>query len=232
MLSVGIQHHPSRAELLPELLRLLEPLLVDVVSDPEPDAAPSTWRTYEAALLATPAGATHRLVIQDDAEPCDHLAEAVTAAVAARPDQLLVLCVCGQPVETAREMREAAAEGRPWAELLGQRWVPTIALVWPVGLIADGLAYMAGQRWRPDFADDERIGRICQGLHVFPVATVPSLVDHPDRVPSVMDKWPAGYGKNPDRVAVIPMGGRDARGIDWSGASHRPARRYALTPVP
>lgn len=201
--SVAIQHHPRRVDLLPPLLALLAPLDVEVVADPSPDAKPAAWRAYRLALETTPADATHRLVIQDDAEPCSNFDVLLERAIAARPDRLLVLCVCGEPRELARTMRDARERREPWAELRNPRWIPAVANVWPAALIPRALEWIDGHRWPHSFvADDEILMRAMGGLGEVALAPVPSLVDHPDRVASVIGKRRPLAGGNPGRVAA------------------------------
>jgi len=97
-LSVAIQHHPKRAHLLPALLESLAlafpGVQTEVVTDPDPDAPPSSWRTYRAALERR-LGGDSLLVIQDDAEPCDgFFAWKLERVLARHQGRLLVLCVC------------------------------------------------------------------------------------------------------------------------------------------
>jgi hypothetical protein len=206
VISVAIQHHPTRAELVAQLLPKLEPLSVDVVSDPEPDGPRATWRTYRRALETTPATASHRVVIQDDVELCREFPTVLARAIAARPDRLLVLCVCGHPMPSKMAVLRAHQNGQPFAELGRDRWIPTIALVWPVELIAPALAYVTAQPWPEAFkADDEIVMRIAVGMKILPLATVPSLVEHPDLVESVKRKRRAFGGRDKGRVAALFM---------------------------
>lgn len=76
-----IQHHPTRAHLLDELLdRLDAPAMV--VADPQPDALfRSAWRSYRACLEAFPDDAEHVLVMQDDTTVCRDLVAALPAII-------------------------------------------------------------------------------------------------------------------------------------------------------
>lgn len=202
-LAVSIQHHPSRIALLPPLLAALAPLDVRTVEDPSPDSRPAAWRTYRRALEEAPADATNLLVIQDDAEPCRSFAACVELAVAAEPDRLLVLCVCGQPRELAREIERARSRRLNWAELRAPRWIPAIALVWPAALIPRALDWIDQQRWPHDFvADDEILMRTMVGLGEVALATVPSLVQHPDEAVSIVKRHRHRAGANLGRVAA------------------------------
>jgi hypothetical protein len=76
------------------------------------------------------------------------------------------------------------------------------------------VCWVAEQPWPADFiADDEIIGRFCQAHDVFPLASVPSLVEHRTEVPSLMF---ARRLDDPGRRAACLIGPScDARGIDW-----------------
>lgn len=217
-LSVAIQHHPSRRDILGRLSGSLTGLDVEVVTDPEPESRiRSAWRTYRRALEQTPAWSTHRLIIQDDAVPCRSFPEVLQRAVAAKPDSLLVLCVNGIPVLNARAVQRAGAQGHSWVEyVIGQMIISTVALVWPVRLIGPTLDYIDAQNWPDSFtSDDERVAKAMRALGEQAYATVPSLVDHPDDVESVCMKKPK-Y-RNPARLtACFVPDCCDPLTIDWT----------------
>lgn len=218
MLSIAVQHHPRRSELLPSLLSLLRPANVQIISDPEPDGVPNPWRTYRRALEMTPPWATHRLILQDDARPCPWFVEAATAALAARPDSLVVFCLCGKPLHAAHQARIAAAAGTRWIPLERNQFVPVIALAWPTRIIAPALAFVDAQPWPMDKfrSDDEIAGRIARGLREPVWVTVPSLVQHDDVVKSLIGLR-ARAGADPGRTAAVFVTDElDARTITWT----------------
>lgn len=200
MVSVAIQAHPRRAD---HAEALAAAAAAEIVYDPEPNSRfPSPWRTYRAALECTPADATHRLIIQDDVELCDGFSAAAAAAVASRPDSVLVLFHGGQPRVNVPALNRALATGNPWAVLDRAQWVPVVALVWPVRLIEPFLAFVDAQAWPPAFrADDEIVGRGLRALGEQPLACVPSLVQHPDVTPSLVGRRARG-GADLGRVAA------------------------------
>lgn len=213
-LSVAIQHHPARSEILSRVISGLTPLHAEVVRDPEPDGDRHPWRTYRLALERTPEWATHRLIVQDDALPCVSFPALLRAAVEAQPDRLLALCVCGRPTLCARDALAANARGDAWIVLRRNQWVPVIALVWPARLVRPALEWVAGQSWPREFyADDEIVGRIARGLGETVLATVPSLVQHEDVTPSLIGKRHRAGG-DPGRVAALFH--PDPGLIDWS----------------
>lgn len=199
-LSVAVQHHPSRARLLPRILERAPG--AEVVADPEPGAVGNPWRTYRLALDSTPAWATHRLILQDDTEPCRlNFLQAVGNACAARPGRPIALFHGGQPSESVHRLCRAAHAGYPWVEIRC-RWAPVVALVWPAELIGPALEWADGQRWPAAFqSDDDIAGRCFTALGVRPLATVPSLVQHRDEEPSLVGHRAMG-GKDPYRTAM------------------------------
>jgi hypothetical protein len=196
-----VQHHPSRAHLLPALVAQL-PGAVSVAEDPDPTGRPSAWRTYQLALRSAPEDATHLLVIQDDAVPQPLFKSKLRTAVRENPGSLIALFVAGRPVIFEKTMTSAKRDGERYANLHGCPWVPVVATVWPVELIEPFLEY-AKQHTRPDFrGDDSIVGKWAKTHEIRRVATVPCLVQHPDCEPSLVGRK-AGYGRNRARVAAM-----------------------------
>lgn len=211
-LSIAVQTHELREPLARELAEMIGGD-VELVLDPEPHGKPSPWRTYREALETTPAGATHRLVIQDDAYPCRSFRPAVEQVIAARPDRLIVLFVSGR-LEAA--VMRACQAGQRWLELGGAHWCPVVAAVWPVELIPPLLEYVDRQR-REFTADDEIIGKFLRVTKRNAIATVPSLVEHPDDVESLKGNAVSRTKKNVLRVAACFIADDlDPLSIDWA----------------
>lgn len=221
-LSIAIQHHPARSELLRPLISALTPgPPPQVIFDPEPEAPiRSPWRCYRRCLETAPAGATHRLIIQDDALVCRDFSEAARRAVEARPDALVVFSVLGAPHRWKSAVLHAGGRRESWAELdvaFYPSWIPVIAVCWPTARIAPALAWVDEQDWPEGFvSDDEIVGKIAVALGLPVWATVPSLVDHPDEVDSMMRRR-RFQGSNPQRTAPCFISPDcDALGIDWN----------------
>lgn len=216
-LRVAIQTHPRRALMAQALADQIPG--AELAIDPEPDGYPSPWRTYRHALETIPRGNdTHLLILQDDVLLCDHFVPAVHAAIAARPDRLLSFFVAGQPFDHVEAVWKASALGEHWAVLPNERWCPAIALAWPRRHIAPCLAYVDTKKWPVTFrADDEIIGRyLREGALECALASVPSLVEHPDLVPSIVAARRASGGINPNRIATcFIQDGCNAAEIDW-----------------
>lgn len=200
--SIAIQHHPARAALLPALLDRL-PAGTAVVEDPDPDAPRrSPFRTYLRALSTIPPDATHRLIVQDDALPCDSFEERMVALVTERPDTLMPLFVPGA-AQHRRQMLLASMSGERWARL-SNGWVPTVALVWPVALAASFLVFVEERGYDPakQGADDGVVGTFASRRRLTIYAPVPSIVEHPDVEPSLIGRRHRA-GENRARVAAI-----------------------------
>lgn len=215
-LSVAIQHHPRRADLLPALTAALAGAELEVVTDPHPDHHRSPWRTYAEALRLTPAWATHRLILQDDVTPCHGFAPAAQRAVLARPNRVLSFFTAGNPYEHAQAVYKAAEEGWSWAEVDHFRWCSAVATCWPADQCARILEWVAAQNWPVTFcADDEIIGRYLRATQQLALASVPSLIQHEDAVPSLIGRR-AANGQDRGRVAACWIGDCDPATIDWT----------------
>lgn len=155
---------------------------------------------------------------------CDHFLEAVGAAAEARPDRVLVFFVAGHPLQHVRVFDRAARLGSPWAELQNTTWLPVVATAWPLPMIEPLLGWVARRFERRQFppqftADDEITGRYLRDVGARALASVPSLVEHPDTVTSVASSGMRQRGGlDAGRCARLWIGdaGCDPRGIDWS----------------
>lgn len=202
-LSVAIQHHPSRPHLPERLLgmldyfdgeRLCRANAMELVTDPDPDGAPSPWRTARLAWQLTPGWCTHRLVIQDDALPRLELIQLVHEAIREKPDDPLVLFFGENSYPLGiRDYQAAHAAGERWYPLPHVGWVPCVALVLPRDQALDLGAFELPHHDRRSVADDEVVLEWAHSRGLTCYATIPSLVDHDDEQPSLM-------GTDPERL--------------------------------
>lgn len=193
---------------------------VEIVFDPDPlHRVRSPWRTFRHLLETTPAGATNRFQCQDDVIVCDGFRQAVLRAVQARPGRLLVFFVGGNPYQHSQAVLRACRRDEPWAELDHAHWVPVVATCWPVDLILRLTEFVDAQGWPPHFrSDDEIVGRFVREINHTPLATVPSLVEHPDVTPSLIGTRAKG-GADTGRIAACFIGegcGDCVETIDWT----------------
>lgn len=211
--SIAIQHHPARADMIGPLLDRIGGD-VEVVTDPEPDGFRSPWRTYREALERTPDGVTHRLILQDDVTVCDGFADAVELASASRPLRLLTLFHGGQPRQNLPRIERGLAARQTWVAIDIRRWVPVVALMWPVHVIRPALDWIDEQHYPVRLrADDEIVGRAMNALGETVLACVPSIVQHEDMVPSLLG---LRAKQGADRARVAYKFTDDPSGIDWS----------------
>lgn len=195
-----VQHHGSRVSILPRLLERLEGFDVTVAEDS--GDVPDPWRGYRRALAAL--GKHDGVVLQDDSLPVDGFHEKLSAAVENTPDCVLCLFVSSQPARTAREATRALRDRVPSVPFhMGDRWVPVVANYYPAGIAECVLEWASCfPSHRHTRSDDHMIG---QWFHQcrYPVRIlVPSLVDHPDDVPSLIGNGRGAHGRNPARRAL------------------------------
>lgn len=174
----------------------------ELVVDPDPDSKlRSPFRTYMECLRRTPPEATHRLIVQDDAWPCSDFRRRVGALIAERPDVLIPLFV-PDTAELGRQFKRGLAAGDRWRQVPAG-WVPTVALVWPVEMAADYLAF-AEQKWdiRKQRGDDSPVGVWRTARRAEAWMPIPSIVQHPDEETSLFRNSKGKAGRNRARVAV------------------------------
>lgn len=225
--SFAVQAHPARAVLAETLAGEIG---AEVVYDPEPDAyLKSPWRSFQHLLATTPDWATHRVQVQDDAIVCPGFADAVTRALPARPDRLLILYVGRNAHSHAQRVMAACDRDETWAELDTASWCPTVATVWPRRLIDELFAYVEENPPPARVtADDAIVGKFLQATGERPLACVPSLVEHRDDEPSLMNRMRRG------RVAACYVGdcGDCVERIDWTtGAGAAPIPRTPIEAI-
>jgi hypothetical protein len=220
-LAVLIQAHPTRAHLAECLLDCLG--TGEIVYDPDPGHTPSPWRTYEACLRrGLELGDDHILVIQEDVLICGNFLAGVARALSARPDNPVAFFVPGKPPAYINAIYRVRRDGGAFAELPLGTWCPVVATAWPRHLAEGLLEWSVPNRPRAWAADDEIAGRFLYAVSVPVLASVPSLVEHPDTEPSVMSRHRrVGDGRDPGRRAYYYIGdepetfGCDAARIEW-----------------
>lgn len=220
-LAVLVQHHPSRADLLPPLLERLPG--AEVVSDPEPEVWGNALRTYRECLRRAPADATHVLVFQDDAWPCEGFRALAEGALSERPDDLICFFTPGSQGLRGPILR-AAKQGEHWARVRTGAWVPTVATSYPAEIAAEFLERISRPRFLRERGDDGPLTQFCRLRKLTPWATVPCLVQHADWAESLTG-LKTSQGRNPARTAALYVGDDDPR---IAPAAH-PAKRSLST---
>jgi hypothetical protein len=199
-LRVAIQHHPSRGAQLARLLdELGEP--ADVITDPDPTSPlRSPWRTSRLAWASTPETATHNLVLQDDVRACDGFLDLARDAVTSHPDDLVTFYVGRYPGSAARAVIAGLDTRKPYVDIGLDSWTPCLALAMPTAFALDLASHTDRHHYPPAMCADDGIVSLWRQDrgHTRCWATMPSLVDHDNDVPSIMGTEPGRM-----RCAVI-----------------------------
>lgn len=208
MIHARVQHHPSRAHLLPGLLDRLAPIPCEIVahqSDP-----PSPWAGYRLCLDSPP-DCSHLLIVQDDALPVPGFTEALPAIARDVP---VCLFLSRLPRDTRPKVEQAMRMNRRYLQLSLRSFLPVIAVLWPLPKLIEFEEWSRDVRLpgaHPPRSDDAVGGRWKLETRQLVLATVPSIVEHADEEPSVIrDLSP----KAPRRKAAFLAD--DARDYDWS----------------
>ena len=204
---VRIQQHPDRAALVEErLLPRLAGLPVEIVEHSAIPPDPLTG--YRLCLAGVPDNYTHVLVIQDDAIPCRNLAAVLPLVAREVP---VCLFLPNMAMRTRAFLRRGIGiEGR-WVTIHHTDWVPVVAVLWPVRKVEhflDWYEHRPPARHR-ETSDDAMVGRWMRRNSQTVLATFPSLVEHPDDVPST---WRT---HRQPRRALNFIGDLDPLTIDW-----------------
>jgi len=186
----------------------------ELITDPDPDGPiRSPMRTYLEALRRSPEGATHRVIVQDDAVPGDRFLARLCALVADRPDDLLALFVPGRTM-LRRYFEKAHEKGERWFPFPNYNWCPTVALCWPIELAKEFLYFgeavieTRARRGLATIGDDPYVGAWKKKRKLQVWCSVPCLVEHPDTTPSLFRGHDNVHksGGNRARVAALYLG--------------------------
>jgi len=140
-------------------------------------------------------------VIQDDTVVCENFAGAVDCISFSNKDVPVCLFLGGFPQGTARMFRRAQLHKKPYISLLRSPIVPLVAVLWPRAKAEEFLEWSTGHP-KMTRADDGNVGRWHRDTGQEILVCVPSLVEHPDMVPSVKGGQQARWGKDKQRVAL------------------------------
>lgn len=216
-----VQSVPHRREIRERLLVDLPPA---VVIEDEGEPPPNPWRGYRRCIKAfLDSGESHGVLIQDDTTVCQNFTPAVELISQAHPDSVVCLFVSAARTKTLREYVRASRSGRRYATIWFQDYLPVVATLWPKSQAARFLHWTESDDFRtPGMpnprSDDAVAGSWMKFTRQKVLATIPSLVQHPDDTPSV--KWgaesrvPSGTG-NKGRRAFNYIGDEDPLELDW-----------------
>jgi hypothetical protein len=187
--------HPSRAVAGHRLVEALGPA-ARLVLDPSPDAPPSSLRAAVAAWAARPPGATHHVVLQDDAAPAPGFLAAAEAAAAGLPEAALAFYASWTSWNGALT-RLAVRCGRAWSETVPADTTPTVALLLPATAAGDFVRFASGAP-ASALPDNQAMAAFLRGRRLAAYVAAPNLVEHDD-APSLVGN--AGHG--PRRSACM-----------------------------
>lgn len=215
-ISCFIQHHPSRADLLPKLIGSTG-LPTAVVTDDGPLPA-NPWRGYHLCLrYVASSTAQHSVILQDDAVLCKNFGPTLARIAEANMDTPVVLFLAGLPKRTATLALRAIKNKQHYVDLSIRDFCPVVGMLWPKTKAAEILEWVdtaklpGGTEPR---SDDAVVGRWKLMTKQRVRVTVPSLVQHPDEVTSLIGRKPK-WGKDKGRVALY-FCEDDPLLIDWS----------------
>lgn len=210
-----IQHHPSRAELVKRLTCDLPSDTQLIVSDESP---PSPWAGYLKCLSSVRPGFTHACILQDDTVGCRNVTPATQLIAERWPDTPVCLFLGKLPMRTRKSALIAGARGEHYVDIHLGDFLPVVAMLWPVdkarefyawGTSRTTLRHRNGLQFQ-ERSDDAMGGRWMRQTRQHIIATIPSLIEHPDDVASTISKRPA------NRTALFWHGQDwDALSVDW-----------------
>lgn len=197
MIVARVQAHPSRRQIRQRLLDGLQGIPTEVIeTDFDP---PSPWAGYKECLRSVvDENCSHVLIVQDDAIPCRNIGTALQA-ISEVTD--VPVCLFMPMVSVTRKPAlQAAKEGRCFVEIVPRGFLPVVAVLWPKDKAMSFLRWSEkapqlqrrnGQRI--EHRSDDAMGYLwMRSQQEKALATIPSLVQHPDDVPSTIAKKPGG----------------------------------------
>lgn len=214
-----VQSVPARKELRKRLLADIPPAVTVEDDGPPP---PSPWRGYRLCLQAfLETKASHAVIIQDDCVVCRNFAPAIELIAQAHPNMPVCLFVSGTRSKTLNHYAQAMRSKLRYSNIWFQDFLPVVAVLWPRTKVEEFL------EWTKDMklpgmpnprSDDAVVGSWMKFTRQRVLATIPSLVEHPDDTLSV--KWhtsqvPSGTG-NKRRRAFAYIGDADPLELDWT----------------
>ena len=171
---------------------------------------------------ALEADSPYAVVLQDDTVVCKNFTPALELIIEAHPDIPVCLFVSGTRTKTLRHYSNAMRAKSRYSPIWFQDFLPVVAVLWPRAKIEEFLEWSTDRKIKglaePYRSDDAVVGSWMKFTHQRVLATVPSIVQHPDDTLSV--KWnaesnvPSGTG-NKRRRAFWYIGDDDPLDLDW-----------------
>lgn len=139
----------------------------------------------------------------------------------AHPDVPVCLFVSGARTHTLKVYCKAVRGKLRYSQVWFQDYLPVVAVLWPRTKVEHFMEWLPDAKLpgvqKPWRSDDAVIGSWMKFTKQTVLATVPSLVEHPDDTPSV--KWNTPriqIGKDKRRRAFHYIGDADPLELDWT----------------
>jgi hypothetical protein len=212
LIRARIQHHPSRAHLIPDLVRGLaglRPQVIEHSSDP-----PSPWAGYRKCLEKPPK-CSHLLIVQDDAVLADNFVPAVKQIAEAKPDTPVCLFLGALPRDVMKKAIQAMRAETRYVPLPQRSFLPIVAVLWPREKAVEFLEWATENPKLPGQqeprSDDAMGGMWKMRTRQHILVAVPSIVEHPDIERSTIGRQ-TQWGGKPRSAALFSA---DALRYDW-----------------
>lgn len=217
MILIRIQHRAGRTEPLKRLLRNLPPAGVEVIEDSgEP---PNPLRGYLLCLEKLPDDG-HLVIIQDDAIVSRNFLPALERIATANPNTPVSLFLSRTPRRTHNLALLRYGRSR-YVTTHQQDLVHVVGILWPVQKAREFNDWVEGNPLKIrgeqlTTSDDAVLTRWMKLTGQIIRCTVPSIVEHPDDVPSVVNQAKVSGGADRGRTASFWIGDGDPLDLDWS----------------
>ena len=153
---------------------------------------------------------------------CKNFPLAVKRITESQSDVPVCLFLSRLPVPEAKAAIQALGRGIRYipARPRMNSFIPVVAVLWPLAKAEhfrewSKVAVLPGYPKREPASDDAALARWSIKNKERVLMTVPSLVEHPDNVPSVIGRR-AKWGRDRGRVALAYIGEDDPLLLDWS----------------
>lgn len=148
---------------------------------------------------------------------CTNFGPAIAQIAKANDDTPVVLFLAALPKPTAARAMKAAKKRERYVDLFIRDFCPVVGMLWPRAKAREVLEWIPTVKLPGGYeprSDDAVIGRWMLMTKQRIRATIPSLVQHPDEVPSLIGRR-NHWGKDRGRVALHFCEG-DPLDLDWS----------------
>ena len=215
MIPIRVQHRVGRSESLERLLGQVDQSVEVVTDDGEPL---NPWRGYRLCLTDLPDD-SHVAILQDDAIVCRNFSPVIEQIAVVNPTTPVALFMSKHPKRTHNAASLRYGKSR-YVDVHLQDLVHVVAILWPVAKAREFIDWVDGNpnrlRGKEFQSDDATVTRWMQMTRQRVRSTVPSIVQHPDDLPSVVNPHKVSHGADANRVAGYWIGDADPLELDWS----------------